>query len=107
MFSVDQLVSQIFEERFGITGVNFKNIEQVYNPMLSGIASMTATHKHLINQGMPVHLADSLAVKYLNSMNEKTVCTVMDLFGAPNEGFNAIKQIISLDQVCLNMVPVN
>jgi hypothetical protein len=107
MFSVDSLVSQIIEERFGISSVNFKNIEQVYNPMLSGIASMTATHKHLISQGMPVHLADSLAVKYLNSLNGKTVCTVMDLYSSFNQGSNALKQISSLDQVSLNMVPVN
>jgi hypothetical protein len=97
----------MIEERFGISGVSFKNIEQVYNPMLSGTPSMSATHKHLISQGMPVHLADSLAVKYLNGLNDKTVCTIMDFFSGSNSGFDALKKVSSLEQVSLNMVPIS
>jgi hypothetical protein len=75
--------------------------------MLSGIPSMSATHKHLISQGMPVHLADSLAVKYLNGLNDKTVCTIMDFFSGSNSGFDALKKVSSLEQVSLNMVPIS
>jgi hypothetical protein len=53
---------------------------------------------------MPVHLADSLAKKYLNGLNQKTVCSVLDLFTANNEGFNAIKEIPTMEHVALNMV---
>jgi hypothetical protein len=35
-------------ERFGIHGVRLDNIEEVYNPIKSGMGSMAETRKHLI-----------------------------------------------------------
>jgi hypothetical protein len=40
MFSVDTLVADIFRDRFGFEGIEFSNIEQVYNPNISGIPSI-------------------------------------------------------------------
>lgn len=61
-------------ERFGIKGVNLDNIEQVYNPVNTGIASMSATRTFLIQKGMSEELADSLAKRYLNRLEtSKTV----------------------------------
>jgi hypothetical protein len=55
-------------DRFGILGVQLNNLEDVYNPMLSGRGSMLDTRSHLIRKGMSSEFADSLAKKYINKL---------------------------------------
>ena len=61
------------------------NIEQVYNPVNTGIASMEDTRTFLIQKGMSAELADSLAKRYLNRIenSEATkIISLMDLFNS-------------------------
>lgn len=39
-------------ERYGFKGVSLDNIEDVFNPSVSGIGSMQATRTYLIQRGM-------------------------------------------------------
>lgn len=80
MFSVDTLVDQIFEERFGIKGVSFSNIEQVYNPYMSGIPTMNDTQEFLVKCGMTEKMAEELKGKYLQKVKKQHTVTIMDLF---------------------------
>ena len=41
------------------------NIDQIYNPSLSGIGSMVKTRNFLIEKGMSPKFADSLAHRYI------------------------------------------
>ena len=49
---LNELASQIFEDRYDISGINMDNIDQVYNPLYSGICSMEKTRELLIKKGM-------------------------------------------------------
>jgi len=65
--------------------VTLDNIEQVYNPVYTGIASMSETRTFLIQKGMTEELADTLAKRYLNRLeNSQTVSivSIMDLFNS-------------------------
>lgn len=97
-------------ERFGIKGVNLDNIEQVYNPVNTGIASMSATRTFLIQKGMSEELADSLAKRYLNRLetsNSVSIVSLMDLFNsstsqASAEALSAILRANLATDVYLN-----
>ena len=105
MFSVDTLVEQIMQERFAISGVTFSNLEQVYDPLVSGLPSMAEVRSHLTANGMSHSLADSLAIKYLKGLRNKdraTVCAVVDLF-SDHAAKKALREA-GLPQVALNMV---
>jgi hypothetical protein len=49
---LDQQISKSFEENFGIEGITFSNMEQVYSPLLSGFGQMHETRQHLLKNGM-------------------------------------------------------
>lgn len=84
MFSVDTLVADIFRERFGIEGLDFSNIEQVYDPFVSGIPSVRATQDFLVKNGMIASMSENLKQKYLDGLKNKNYsCTLMDLFCDP------------------------
>jgi hypothetical protein len=68
-------------QRFGIKGVSLDNIEQVYNPLISGISSMHATRTFLISKGMTNELADNLARRYINKLESSgQIFSIMDFF---------------------------
>ena len=46
--AINQEASRAVLERFGIKGINLNNIEQVYNLVYTGIASMSATRTFLL-----------------------------------------------------------
>lgn len=72
-------------ERFGIKGVSLDNLEQIYNPLNSGFGSLHATRTHLIQRGMTSDLADSLAKRYLNRLEQSStthIVSLMDLFNS-------------------------
>lgn len=54
-----------FLTRFGIAGIDYTNLEQVYNPAVSGIGSMSATRAHLLMNGMNQQFADLLNARYI------------------------------------------
>lgn len=83
--AINQEASRNVLERFGIKGVNLNNIEQVYNPVNTGIASMQDTRTFLIQKGMSEELADNLAKRYLNQLETSKsvqIVSVMDLFNS-------------------------
>jgi hypothetical protein len=49
---MNDVIEQSFLTRFGIAGIDYQNIESVYNPLYSGLGSMRETRKFLINNGM-------------------------------------------------------
>lgn len=79
---LNELIGQIFREGFAIEGINYDNIEQVYNPLLTGLGSLHATHEYLMSQGMSPDTSNMLCRKYLNQLaqTENHQCTLMDLF---------------------------
>lgn len=108
--SINQEASRAVLERFGIKGVNLDNIEQVYNPVKTGITSMSATRTFLIQKGMSEELADSLAKRYLNRLETSksvSIVSLMDLFNsstsqASAEALSALLKANLATEVCLN-----
>ena len=106
--AINELVGKIFRERYGINGLSYDNIEQVFNPMNSGIPTMGATRDHLVAHGMNPDLADQLSQRYLNRLyreNDYHVCTLMDLFkSAETDSKRAIsRRDLALSDIHLNM----
>lgn len=49
-------------------GINYDNLEQVYNAHTTGIATLAETRDHLIENGMSDSLADQLMNRYLKKI---------------------------------------
>ena len=75
---MNEEVNRIMLTRFGLSDLSLDNIEQVFNPLVTGFTSMAEARAHLIKRGMTAELADTLARKYIN--NQTQVYTVMDFF---------------------------
>lgn len=45
---INSLIQNHFEEHYGIEGITYDNIEQVYNPKISGISTIAETREYLI-----------------------------------------------------------
>lgn len=85
-------------------GVGIDNLEDVFNPVIGGFASISATRDHLINNGMTPALADQLVGKYLSKgRREGHVCSLMDLFTSA-ESKRALNKCKSFEPVLLNFV---
>jgi len=54
----DEQIRQNFLVQYGIDGISFSSIEQVYNPLVTGIATMAQTRAHLVRKGMTPDYAD-------------------------------------------------
>ena len=39
-FTLNEMIGMHFREAHGLTGISFDNMEQIYNPLVSGIASL-------------------------------------------------------------------
>jgi hypothetical protein len=93
-------------ERFGVKGVSLDNIEQLYNPHYSGIASMQATRTYLIKRGMTKDLADILAKRYINRLETSggSIHSVMDFFSSTTSNASALNELLKSDlgNVALN-----
>jgi hypothetical protein len=50
--ALNEEASRAIMERFGFKGISLDNIEDVFNPSVSGIGSMQATRTYLIQRGM-------------------------------------------------------
>ena len=64
--SVDSLISKIVSEDFGHSEISWNNIEQVFNPYVSGVSSLEEQKQRLVAAGMSFDLADELRRQYLS-----------------------------------------
>lgn len=79
---LDELVCQAFRKNFGIDGISYENIEDVYDPLHTGFGSLQKIHEYLLSMGMNPETSRMLCRKYLNKLASKDnhQCTLMDLF---------------------------
>lgn len=52
---LNELIGNMFRENYGIDGITYDNIEDVYNPLLTGFGSLHQTHEYLMSQGMDAY----------------------------------------------------
>ena len=90
-------------ESYGIAGVSIDNIEQVFNPYVSGVAQLAEQRQRLVSAGMSVELADSLLKQYLNKVTrEGNVFSLIDFF-VNREAKEALHSPhLAMKDVCLN-----
>lgn len=79
--AINEEVARIMMHRFGLQKLTLDNIEEVYNPLVSGQGNMAETRAYLIQRGMNAELADTLAKRYLNKLETQgQIFSLMDLF---------------------------
>lgn len=92
--ALNEEAAQIVLDRFGVKGVSLDNLEQVYNPLVSGFGTMQAARAHLIKKGMTAELADKLAQRYISKLEQEgsQVYSLMDFFNgkASADAINAL-----------------
>lgn len=100
---VNHQIGETFERQFGIKGITFDNIEQVYNSHVSGIPTVLKTRDYLVQNGMSDALAKKLMDRYLTKI--KSSCdtySLMDLL-TKAEARKALNQA-KPDQIFTNFV---
>ena len=65
-FTLNEIVADMFREGYGIDGVTIDNMDMVYDPLVSGIGSLSRRKQQLVSQGMTLAAADNLLQRYLN-----------------------------------------
>lgn len=65
---LNELIGSIFREGLAIEGIDYDNIEQVYNPLITGLGSLHATHEYLLTHGISAETSQMLCRKYLNQL---------------------------------------
>ena len=45
---MNEMVGEIFRNRFGLNGITANNIEQVYNPIICGVGSLIKQKQNLV-----------------------------------------------------------
>lgn len=78
---------QFVEERYGYSNIGLENLEELYNPAVTGIFDMVSNRRHLMEKGMTADFADLLAKRYITKAEvckelngNAHVCSIMDLF---------------------------
>lgn len=97
---IDERIRSSFLSLYGIDGIGFKNIEDVYCPLVSGISSMAETRSYLLKRGMTVQFTDLLAAKYIRKLEDAKdarICTIMDFFDTKKDGFKAMQILVNTD----------
>ena len=51
---LNQSIETGFLKQYGISGMQFHNMEEVYSPLKSGFGSMLETREYLLKKGMSV-----------------------------------------------------
>ena len=101
--SVDGLVSQIVGQDYGHADIGWNNIEQVFNPHVSGMCSIEAQKQRLVAAGMSVNLVEELSKQYLSKLNQQsTVHTIMDFFSNDRAKRTLHNQSVDMKNICLN-----
>jgi hypothetical protein len=100
---MNELAGQIIREGCGVENVTWDNMEQVYNPINSGVASLAKQRVKLISQGMSVKMADDLCQQYLNQLvREGEVYSMMDFFTDAKAKLALHRKDLTIDEVALN-----
>jgi hypothetical protein len=81
-FAINEMVTSFFKDGFGMEGIDYENVEQVYDPMRTGCGSLYAANRYLVSQGMSPEMSRELCRRYLNKLAEKGNhhCSLMDFF---------------------------
>ena len=45
---MNEMVGEVFRNRHGINGISVNNVEQVYNPLVSGVGSLSKQKHKLV-----------------------------------------------------------
>ncbi|CDW78620.1 UNKNOWN [Stylonychia lemnae] len=108
---INQEIRKHVQERFNIKDIQLDNLEQLYNPLKTGISNMIDNRAYLIKNGMSQQLADLLAKRYLNSLeislrngDGSHICTLMDLFDSRLDQSQSLNSLMktSLNDVVMN-----
>ena len=101
--SVDGLVSKIIEEDFGHAEIGWNNIEQLYNPHVSGVYSIDDQKRRLVAAGMSVNLAEELSRQYLSKLGRQSrLFSLMDFFSSERAKKALHDQSLDMKQICMN-----
>lgn len=98
--ALNQEAAKIILDRFGIKNVALDNLEQLYNPLNSGLPSMQETRRHLIQRGMTEELADTIAKRYITRCEQGGhVCSIMDLFNSSSNASASINALMKTESL--------
>lgn len=88
-----------------MSGINVENLEQLYNPLYTGIGSMEETREFLIERGMTTALADNLAKEYLLNLESKNaqIFSLMDFFNSKKNDSKAINALMAADMSSIHL----
>lgn len=82
--AVNFLLEDLMQRQFGIKGITFDNIEDVYNRHVTGLKTLAETRDYLTERGMSDTWAEKLMFQYLRKVSsESHICTILDLFSNP------------------------
>lgn len=101
---MDESITNMFLQVYGIDGIRFANMEQVYSPIVSGMGSMAKVREHLIERGMTANFADLLAARYIKKQEEgASIFTLMDFFDTNKDGFRAMRLLAETDLSAISL----
>ena len=101
-FTLNEIVGDMFREGYGIDGVTIDNMDMVYDPLVSGIGSLSRRKQQLVSQGMTLAAADNLLQRYLNKKAQSgSIVSLMDLFSS-QKAKTALNNADLSKDVCLN-----
>ena len=107
-FTMNEMIGDMFRNGYGLNGITYNNIEQVYNPLVSGVGSLHKQKQKLVSQGMPLALADHLCRKYLSEVSESSnVFALMDLFTSKEAKRALHRADTQIRDICLNFQTVD
>ena len=66
----NDLVADMFSKNYGLRGINFDNIDAVYDAHMTGIATLAETRNYLVERGMSDKMADDLMKEYLQKVED-------------------------------------
>lgn len=102
--AIRQYSAKVIYDRYAVSGVNITNLEELYNPMFTGIFDMLDNRQNLIKHGMTAQFADQLAKRYIDKFTPHEVlgenghiCSIMDLFNTKASGSKALTQLLKAD----------
>lgn len=66
--ALNEMIACLFAQSYGIEGIDYENIEEVYNPLRSGFGSLHKTHEFLMSKGIKAETSKMLCRRYLNKL---------------------------------------
>ena len=105
--SIRLLIFLSFSQWISLDWVNLNNIEELFNPLVSGFTSLDKARQHYIEKGMSARTADSIMHRYVALSEEKgNIYSIMDFYDSKRDasGSNALHNVNSLQNVRLNYI---